>query len=77
VQRILVAVGPRSYWLRSDDGVIACGRELASIERAAANEDLPFAAWATELLDDIAQQNFVNHEALVALRSLVETDRLD
>ena len=38
-------------------------------------EELPFSAWANALLDEIARQNFVNHESLVALRHLVEHDR--
>ncbi len=40
-------------------------------------EELAFSAWATALFDEIARQNLVNHESLVALRRLVEQDRVD
>jgi hypothetical protein len=75
VEKITVAVGPRSYWLRSELGLIHCGRRAESIDPGARSEELSFAAWAGALFDDIAAQNFVNHDSTVALRHLVEHDR--
>lgn len=77
VHKIVVAVGPCSYWLDSDHGAIKCGREVTSIERGQEKEELSFSAWATMLFDEIARQNFVNHESIVALRHLVEQDRVE
>jgi hypothetical protein len=76
VHRIVIAVGPCSYWLRSDRGGIACGRQETSIERGPVEEELSFSAWATALFDAIARQNIVNHESMAALRHLVEQDRV-
>jgi hypothetical protein len=77
VHKIVVAVGPCSYWLNSDHGSIKCGREITSVERGQVKEELSFSVWATTLFDEIAQQNFVNHESMAALRHLVEQDRVE
>ena len=74
VHKIVVEVGPCTHWLHSDYGSIKCGRELTSIERGQVKEELSFTVWATELFDEIARQNLVNHESIVALRHLVEQD---
>jgi hypothetical protein len=76
IQGIVVKAGPDAYWLRCAPGSITCGRDVASIERGHTSEELSFSAWATALFDEIAEQNFVNHESLVALRHLVEQDRV-
>jgi hypothetical protein len=73
IHRLLVAVGMRSYWVHADHGSIRCGRELAPND----SEEMRFVAWATSLFDEIAAQNFVNYESMVALRRLVEQDRVD
>lgn len=78
VHTIVVVVGPCSYWLRSEDGSIKCGREITSIvPPQVKEEELSFPVWATTLFDDIAQQNFVNHDSMLALRHLVEQDRVE
>lgn len=77
VREVVVAVGPCSYWLHSDHGAIRCGTEVTSLERGQVKEELAFSAWATALFDEIARQNLVNHDSLVALRRLVEQDRVD
>ena len=56
---------------------IRCGREITSVERGHEKEELSFAVWATALFDDIAQRNYVNHDSMVALRHLIEHDRVD
>jgi hypothetical protein len=76
IEELVVTAAGCSYWLRRDAGSIRCGRALTSAEQQAAEEDLPFSTWASALFDEIAQQNFVNHDSLVALRHLVEQDRL-
>ena len=77
IQEIVVVVDPDTYWLHADHGLITCGRDVSSIERGAVKEELSFSAWATALFDQIAQQNLVNHDSIVALRHLVEQDRVD
>ncbi len=77
IDKIVVGVGPSSYWLHSQHGSIQCGRESASIEPGQIKEDLSFSAWATALFDEIAEQNFVNHDSMMALRHLVERDRVE
>ena len=76
IEKLVVAVGPTSYWLHSDRGSISCGREV-DIEPGRTTEGLPFSIWASSLFDDIARQNLVNHSSMVALRQLVEHDLLD
>lgn len=76
VREVVVVVGPCSYWLHSEHGAIRCGTEVTSLERGLVKEELPFSAWATALFDEIARQNLVNHDSLVALRHLVEQDRV-
>jgi hypothetical protein len=76
VESIQVAVGPSTYRLHSRGGAIECDREITSIERGPVREAMPFPAWATTLFEDISQQNFANHESMVALRHLVEQDRV-
>jgi hypothetical protein len=77
VHKLVVTVGPTSYWLHSEHGSIKCGREVTAAGRGRIKEELPFPLWATTVFDEIAQQNFVNHESMVALRNLVERDRVD
>jgi len=77
VREIVVAVGRCSYWIHSDMCSITCGREVTSAARARLNEELPFSVWAATLFDEIAQQNLVNHDSMVALRCLVEQDRVN
>jgi len=77
INKVDVTVGASTYWLRADFGSISCGREPTSMERTADKQELSFRAWATELFDEIARQNLVNHESMVALRHLVELDRVD
>jgi len=76
IEKLVVEVGVCSYWLRADQGAIHCGREMTTIESGQVLEQLSFWDWATALFDDIARQNFVNHDSLVALRHLVERDRV-
>jgi hypothetical protein len=76
VESIQVAVGPCTYRLHNRGGAIECARELTSIERGPVREAMPFPEWATTLFEDISQQNFANHESMVALRHLVEQDRV-
>jgi hypothetical protein len=77
IEKLVVAVGRRSYWLDCDRSSIRCGRKASSIEPGQTNEELPFSIWARSLFDDIAQQNLVSHSSMVALRHLVEHDLLD
>ena len=77
IQRIVIAVGPRSYWLHSDLGAIRCGRDPSPPQPGQGEADLTFSAWASALFEDIATQNMINHDSLVALRHLVERDRVD
>jgi hypothetical protein len=77
IQRIAVAIGPWSYWLHSELGSIKCGRDAAAAQAGQANEQMTFSAWVTALFEQIARQNLVNHDSLVALRQLVERDRVD
>jgi len=77
IDRVDVAVGPSAYWLRADFGSLSCGRALTSLGRREDEQELSFSVWATELFDEIARQNLVNHESMVALRRLVELDRVD
>lgn len=76
IEEIVVELGSCRYWLRPGRGSIECGREVTQIERGQTTEELPFSVWATMLFDEIARQNLVNHESLVALRHLVEQDRV-
>jgi hypothetical protein len=77
VQRLVVTLGTSSYWLHANHGSIRCGRERRSAETGQiASDELPFRDWATALFDEIAQRNLVNHDSMVALRRLVEQDRV-
>jgi hypothetical protein len=75
IHKLVVTIDACSYWLQSEPGAIRCGREVAAIEPGQSREELSFSDWAGALFDAIAQQNFVNHESMVALRNLVEQDR--
>jgi hypothetical protein len=75
VHEVVVSLGQTSYWLHATQGAITCGR-TNSAGRQGQGEELPFTQWATALFDDIAQHNLVNHDAMAALRRLVEQDRL-
>jgi hypothetical protein len=77
IHRLAVVIGSDSYWVHADHGWIKCGRDTASGQRGLLTEEMPFPVWATTLFDEIAAQNFVNYEAMVALRRLVEQDRVD
>jgi hypothetical protein len=77
INRVDVAVGPSTYWLEANFGSIRCGKALTSVGRGEDRQELSFSVWATELFDEIARQNLVNHESMVALRRLVELDRVD
>jgi hypothetical protein len=77
IQRVVIAVGPYSYWLHSDLGSIRCGRDAISAQPGQVIGELTFSVWAKTLSDEIARQNLVNHDSLVALRHLVESDRVD
>ncbi len=77
IRKIVVDVGAHSFWLQSEGGSLRCGREPGSAGAGQMNEELPFTIWAKALFDDIARQNLVNHDSMVALRRLVEHDLLD
>ena len=77
VQAIVITLGAYSYWLRSDGGSIRCGRDVASPQPGLADEELTFSVWAKTLFDEIARRNVLNHDSLVALRQLLEHDRVD
>jgi hypothetical protein len=77
IEKVVVTLGPHSYWLESERDAIRCGRELTSTGAEPLREELQFSAWATALFEQVAQQNLVNHESMVALRQLVEQDQLD
>jgi hypothetical protein len=73
IHKLVVAIGPSSYWVDAGHGSIRCGRD----EQGQVSEELTFSAWATTLFDEIVKQNQVNYESMVALRRLVEQDRVD
>jgi hypothetical protein len=75
VHEILVRVGGTSYWLHASHGSLNCGREGRG-EQGALDEELSFQDWATALFDEIAQRNLINHDAMLALRRLVEQDQV-
>lgn len=75
VHEVIVSLGTTSYWLHATHGAITCGRGDRESGQGP-QEELPFTQWATALFDDIAQHNLVNHDAMAALRRLVEQDRL-
>ncbi len=75
IDELVVTVDTCSYWLHSKHGSIRCGRQAAATEGGQGKEELSFLDWASTLFDAIAQQNFGNHESMVALRNLVEQDR--
>lgn len=70
VREIVVSLGGQTYWLHSNGGSLECGRGAAPAEA------MPFAQWAAELFDEIDRENLTNHDSMVALRRLVEDDRL-
>jgi hypothetical protein len=76
VHEIVIDVGSSSYWLHASPGSIACGRTDRSGEHQPAEEELAFASWATALFDEIERRNLVNHDAMAALRRIVEQDRV-
>jgi hypothetical protein len=73
IHKLVVAIGPSSYWVDAGHGSIRCGRD----EQGLVSEELAFSAWATALFDEIVKQNLINYESMVALRRLVEQDRVD
>lgn len=76
IQRIGVLTGGHSYWLRRDGNIFRCGRSPVPPQIEPADQPLSFSEWATALFEDIARQNLINHDSLVALRQLVEHDRV-
>jgi hypothetical protein len=77
IRRVVVAVGPDSYWLDAKADSIACGRTPISARPQDVGEVLTFSSWARALFREIASDNVANHDSLVALRQLVEHDRVD
>jgi hypothetical protein len=77
IQRLVVAVGTRSYWVHADHGQIRCGREITLGEHWQVTEEMSFSIWARTLFGEIAVQNLVNYESMLALRRLVGQDRVD
>ena len=77
IRRIAIAVGPYVYWLNAKPGSIACGRDPIPVQSERVGEMLTFSSWAGELFEEIARHNVANHDSLVALRQLVEHDRVD
>ncbi len=67
-----MVIGPCTYWLDSRGNLIRCGIDTASSGQAPVRQEMQFASWATRLFDEIARENLLNHESLVALRHLVE-----
>lgn len=75
IQRLVVAVGTRSYWVHADDGQIRCGREITLGRHGQVTEEMSFSIWARTLFGEIAVQNLANYESMLALRRRVEQDR--
>lgn len=75
VHEVAVTVGSNRYWLHASDGSVRCGRSGAPVDGGPREEELTFTDWADALFDDIGQRNLVNHDAMAALRRLVEHDR--
>jgi hypothetical protein len=76
IQRITVRTNGLTYWLHRDGNVFRCGRGPTIPQAAPADQELTFSEWAPALFEQIAQQNLINHDSLVALRQLVEHDRV-
>jgi hypothetical protein len=76
IEKIVVNVGGCVYWLHTQGGSMSCGKDSGTFERPSGSEQLSFSDWAAALFDDIAHQNLVNHDSLLALRQLVEQDRV-
>jgi hypothetical protein len=76
IHKVVVSVGRSSYWLQSEHGLIKCGHEITQTGQGRVKDELSFSDWARTLFDEIARQNYVNHESMVALRHLVEQDRV-
>jgi hypothetical protein len=76
IERVVIVVGPCSYWLSSELGAIRCGRQAIPALSEQADQELTFSVWAKTLFDEIARRNIVNHDSLVALRQLVEHDQV-
>jgi len=74
IEEILLEVGESGYWLRSRAGAIACGRDHRSGGLESDHQRLTFHDWAAALCGEIERENLLNHEALLALRRLVEQD---
>jgi len=58
-------------------GSITCGRDPIWAQPERVSELLSFSSWARALFDELASANVANHDSLVALRQLVEHDRVD
>lgn len=77
IQRIATAVGGYVYWLNAKPGSITCGRDPISPRPECVSEMLTFSIWARALFDEVVSDNVANHDSMVALRRLVEHDRVD
>jgi len=75
INRMVVAIGVRSYWVESARGVLACGVDTRTAQWGLASNPLRFSAWADLLLGEIVSQNRVSHDSAEALRQLIEGDR--
>jgi hypothetical protein len=72
IRIVVVTVGSCDYWVRADEGSMECGTDRTSPQEGKVTDALPFPQWADALFNDIIRQNHVNHEAIAALRSLIE-----
>ena len=71
IREIAVDVGTGSYRLRSERGSLECTRTQGHTQTK-----LSLSTWVSALFEDIVEQNLGNHDSLVALRCLVEQDRV-
>ena len=74
IESIAVSVRDSHYTLTSTNGALRCTRARSA--GGAGEEELTFSAWADALFDDITHENLINHDAMLALRELVERDSL-
>jgi hypothetical protein len=77
IRRLEVSVEGACYWLECEPGLVHCGRDVENAEPSREREELTFASWANELFAEISHQSHVNHDAMFALRRLVEQGQLD
>lgn len=75
IETLAARAGEHSYTLRAGAGSLLCTREQVTPSTGGAGgtrEELSFEQWAAALFTDIERQNLANHDALRALRQLVE-----